>query len=230
MSRARSNPRPAPDGITPLVGYRSWTLSVSTEQWTLRSLNQQLVHEVNIDQPLGQRNDAWLVARCLRNDHEAPEESCACGFYAVKSFPPPWRTPSLATWLATTDPEAVTHRVAGRVHLAGKIIEHDLGYRAERMRIVEFHPFRGTEQTVARFAQCLGVPAGEPIDDSAGPLREPLTPREMEVLRRLAEGRPLEGTFDRLRVSDATVRSVVTHILEKLRLGGLQAIERQGRR
>jgi hypothetical protein len=54
--------------------------------------------------------------------------------------------------------------VAGRVHLAGKIVEHELGYRAERMRIAELRPFRGTEPTVARFAQCLGVPAGEPID------------------------------------------------------------------
>jgi hypothetical protein len=214
MSRARSDPRPTPDGITPLVGYRCWELLVAPELWTLRSLNGEIVHEVNVHQPLGQRNDAWLIARCLENDHDAPEESCACGFYAVKSFSKllSRTTPSYAT----TDPGAVTHRVAGRVHLAGKIVEHELGYRAERMRIAELCPFRGTEQIVAQLAHCLGVPAGEPIDPP-DPFGAQLTARETEVLRLFAEGRSLEGMAERLQFSSATVRSVTSYILEKLR-------------
>ena len=218
MSRARSDPRPTPDGVTPLVGYRCWTLSVGREQWTLRSMNRQLVHEVNVDQPVGQRDNAWLVARCLTSDHDAPEERCACGFYAVKSFTtlrsspgPLWRAVSLAM----SDPEGVTQRVAGRVHLAGKIVEHELGYRAERMRIAELHPFRGTEQTVARFAQCLGVPAGEPIDPPDP--WETLTASEVEVLRLLAEGRTGKEVVERLQISGATVPSVTRYIMEKLR-------------
>jgi predicted DNA-binding protein (UPF0251 family) len=212
MSHARSDPRPTPDGITPLVGYRYWNLSVGPEPWTLRSLNGELVHEVNVHQPVGQGDNAWLVARCLTSDHDAPEERCACGFYAVKTFS---TLRSRTASFVSTDPEAVTHRVAGRVHLAGKIVEHDLGYRAERMQIAELRPFRGTERTVARFAQRLGVPAGEPIDPP-GPV-ELLTSSEMEVIRLLAEGRPTQEIIERLHVSNRNVRRMIGHILEKLR-------------
>jgi hypothetical protein len=166
--------RRAPDGITPLVGYRVWTLSVGPGRRTLRSMNGQIAHEVNLDHPLGHRVDPWLTARCQMNDHEAPEESCRCGFYAVKSLFTlggllPF--PAMAVALARTTDRAATFLVAGRVDLAGKVVEHELGYRAERMRIAEFLPFGGTEQTVARFARRLGVPVGEPIpdpDDVAG--------------------------------------------------------------
>jgi Bacterial regulatory proteins, luxR family len=219
MSRSGSDSRPTPDGITPLVGYRYWTLSVLGERWTLRSMNGELVHEVTVDQAVEQRDDAWLVAHCLVDAHAAPEESCACGFYAVKSFSALKSSPGLlwrAASRATAHPKAITHRVAGRVHLAGKIVEHDLGYRAERMRIAELRPFRGTEQIVARFAQCLAVPVGEPFDPT-DPSGAPLTGRETEPLRQLAEGRPLVEIVDTLQLSDATVRSMTSYILQKLR-------------
>ena len=212
MTRAQRDQRPTPDAITPLVGYRLWRLSVGPKWSALRSLNGELLHEVNVLQSLGQPNDAWLVARCLKNDHDAPEESCACGFYAMKSF----STLLSRTWsFLTMDPTADTNEVAGRVHLAGKIVEHDLGYRAERMQIAELRPFRGTERTVARFAQRLGVPAGEPIDPP-GPM-ELLTSSEMEVIRLLAEGRPTQEILERLHVSNGNVRRMMAHILEKLR-------------
>jgi hypothetical protein len=82
--------------------------------------------------------------------------------------------------------------VAGRVDLAGKVIEHDLGFRAERMRIAELLAFDRTEQTVARFARRLGVPVGEPIscpDFVADPANVPgyAFPRHAAaVLRKLA--------------------------------------------
>jgi DNA-binding NarL/FixJ family response regulator len=171
MSGARIHQRPTPDGITPLVGYRTWTLSVGPGRWTLRSMNEQIVHDVKIDHPLGRRNDAWLVARCLRGgDHDAPDESCTCGFYAVKSLRTLRRLLFVTMALTRprmTDSGEMTYRVAGRVHLAGKIVEHDFGYRAERMRIAELLSFPGTEEIVARFAESLGVPAGEPIADPA---------------------------------------------------------------
>jgi len=174
---------------------------------------------VTVDQAVEQRDDAWLVAHCLIDDHAAPDESCACGFYAVKSFSALKSSPGLlwrAASRATAHPEAITQRVAGRVHLAGKIVEHDLGYRAERMRIAELRPFRGTEQIVARFAQCLGVPAGEPFDPT-DPSGAPLTGREMELLRLLAEGRPLVEMVDTLQISNATVRNATRYVMEKLR-------------
>jgi hypothetical protein len=211
MTRAQLDQRPTPDGITPLVGYRLWRLSVGPKWSTLRSLNGELLHEVNVFQSLG-RPSAWLVARCLKNDHDAPEESCACGFYAMKSF----STLPSRTWsFPAMDPTAGTYEVAGRVHLAGKIVEHDDGYRAERMRIAELRPSRGTERTVARFAQRLGVPAGDPIDPP-DPL-ESLTSSEMEAIRLLAEGRSTQEILDTLHMRNPTVRRMVAHILEKVR-------------
>jgi hypothetical protein len=55
--------------------------------------------------------------------------------------------------------------VLGRILLSGKVIEHDLGYRAERARIAELIPFRGTERSIMVLADRLGVgmaPAVEP--------------------------------------------------------------------
>jgi hypothetical protein len=175
MTRLWIERRRAPDGITPLLGYRVWTLSVGPGRRALRSMNGQIVHKVSLDHALGQRADPWLAARCLMNDHDAPEESCSCGFYAVKSLFTLGRLlPFAATASALArmaDRRAATFLVAGRVDLAGKVVEHDLGYRPERMRIAELLAFGGTEQTVARFARRIGVPVGEPIpdpDDVAG--------------------------------------------------------------
>jgi hypothetical protein len=86
MSRRQIGRRGAPDGIAPLVGYRVWTLSVAPGRRALRSMNGQTVHEVNLKRPLGHRADPWLTAGCQMNVHDAPEESCSCGFYAVKSL------------------------------------------------------------------------------------------------------------------------------------------------
>lgn len=196
MSGHRTQPRRAPDGITPLVGYRVWTLSVGPGRRTLRSMNGQIVHEVDLNHPLGRPANRWLAARCLMNEHDAPEESCQCGFYAVKSlftlgrllpFAPTGGIPALMA-----DRGAATFLVAGRVDLAGKVVEHDLGYRAERMRIAELIAFCGTEQTVARFARRLGVPASEPIPDPDDLAGATIVPRGSvhrhlaQILRRLA--------------------------------------------
>jgi hypothetical protein len=196
MSRHRIQPRRAPDGITPLVGYRVWTLSVGTGRRTLRSMNGQIVQEVDLNQPLGGRANGWLAARCLMNEHQAPDESCHCGFYAVKSLFRLGRLlPLTTTGWATgrmADRRAATFLVAGRVDLAGKIVEHDLGYRAERMRVAELLAFCGTEQTVARFARRLGVPVDEPIPDPDDLAGATIVPRGSfqghiaEILRRLA--------------------------------------------
>jgi DNA-binding CsgD family transcriptional regulator len=121
------------------------------------------------------------------------------------------------------------------VDLAGKIVEHDLGYRAERMRIAELLAFGGTEETVGRFARRIGVPLGEPMPDPAGvtiascglvpgsaksggcdehdPIRG-LTLREIEVLRLLASGMTFKELSKRLHVGNATLRSVLGHIRE----------------
>ena len=189
MSRAQTRAGRTPDGITPLVGYRCWTISIGPGHRALHSLNGQIVRQVNLDEPLGQRADPWLVARCLKNDHDAPEESCSCGFYALKSLSTlesllPLAAPRALLYAGGAEPGAEAFPVAGRVDLAGKVIEHDLGYRAERMRITELRAVAGTEQTVTRFARRIGVPVGESIPGSStmgrGAERDPLerlTPR-----------------------------------------------------
>jgi hypothetical protein len=170
MSRAQSQAGRTPDGITPLVGYRCWTLSIGPGHRALHSLNGQIVRQVDLDDPLGQRANPWLVARCLKKDHDAPEEGCSCGFYAVKSLSAlgrllPFATPRALLYTGGTEPGAAAFPVAGRVDLAGKVIQHDLGYRAERMRITELRAIAGTKQTVTRFARRIGVPMGDSIHD-----------------------------------------------------------------
>jgi hypothetical protein len=54
--------------------------------------------------------------------------------------------------------------VMGRVELAGKVIEHEFGYRAERARIVELIPFKGTERSVMILSARVGLPVSEPVD------------------------------------------------------------------
>ena len=94
--------------------------------------------------------------------HRVPGEGCFCGFYAMKELD--------AQLLDAVTMARAAHRsgmeevfVLGRVELAGKVIEHELGYRAERARIVELIPLRGQEQTVEAIARRAGVSVGRPV-------------------------------------------------------------------
>jgi DNA-binding CsgD family transcriptional regulator len=250
MSSAQTQAGRTPDGITPLVGYRCWSLSISPGHGELLSLNGQIARQVDLDDPLGQRADPWLVAQCLNNDHDAPQEGCSCGFYALKSLSALGRVLLFATpraWLCAggVEPGATSFPVAGCVDLAGKVIEHELGYRAERMRITELRALAGTEQTVTQFARRLGVSVGESIPDpsiiEAGSvsgsmtteggaerhLLERLTPREVQVLRLLASGTASAEIAANLASSHATVRNHVQNILVKLQVHSrLEAVAR----
>jgi hypothetical protein len=53
--------------------------------------------------------------------------------------------------------------ILGRVELAGKIIEHDDGYRAQKARIAELIPIEGDEPNGMRLAALLGVTLGDPV-------------------------------------------------------------------
>jgi hypothetical protein len=111
--------------------------------------------------------------------HRAPGEECACGFYSMKQL-----TPEMLLWASGPH----VHRfgsasderlVLGRVQLAGKIVEHELGYRAERARIVELIPIRGTEREIHAIATQLGV----------GVARAIIVPRTTGVRARLDQAR-----------------------------------------
>ncbi|MFF2651814.1 LuxR C-terminal-related transcriptional regulator [Streptomyces sp. NPDC058045] len=67
------------------------------------------------------------------------------------------------------------------------------------------------------FAELLD-PAGEP-DDEAGRLLSRLTPREAEVLRRLAEGEGTRGIAAGMGIAPSTARTHVQRVLVKLEVG-----------
>jgi hypothetical protein len=68
-------------------------------------------------------------------------------------------------WMPAVEPDTRSDCgvVLGRVQLAGKIIEHQFGYRAERARIAELLPVHGIERSVIRLAALLGLPIGPPV-------------------------------------------------------------------
>ena len=69
--------------------------------------------------------------------HHVPSEGCFCGFYAMKQLDA--QLLHAVTMARAADRSGMEEVfVLGRVELAGKAIEHELGYRAERARIVEF--------------------------------------------------------------------------------------------
>ena len=79
---------------------------------------------------LGEAYGAVAHATCALSVHEAPAADCSCGFYAVADESQLWRLGSDEPELAVLD-----------VELAGRVIEHDHGYRAsdQRVRSVRFH-------------------------------------------------------------------------------------------
>jgi hypothetical protein len=154
-----------PDGIDPIVGYRAWYYTIGQRGARLHPLVRR-----GSGSPTGigdwdGASWSWVTATCSHvaaSWHVAPEEDCTCGFYAMSTLPPVvsgcgFRTVEIGSG-------STSGVVLGRVELAGKIIEHEWGYRAERARIAELIPFRGTEQSVMILAARLGLSIAEPVD------------------------------------------------------------------
>lgn len=159
-----SLPDRVPDGIEPMVGYRMWTYTIGGRRahlHSLRSLNLFLDPLAKSDWDGGA--SGWVFASCDLYGHVAPDEDCTCGFYAVKLLSQLARPVAFGTSESGVNQGVESGIVLGRVELAGKIIEHDYGYRAERARIAELIPIRGTERTVMRLGARLGLPIGRPV-------------------------------------------------------------------
>jgi hypothetical protein len=168
----------APDGIVPLVGYRLWWVQHEDEEPAFLPLNHPTADWSGATR-------GWVSASCsvvpellvfpgdelvesAITPHRVPGEDCRCGFYAMKELHPQLlRAVSMQTASMPTPTEG--RLVVGRVELAGKIVEHDLGYRAERARIVELIPIRGEEGAVEAIARRAAVAVGRPV-------RAPRTP------------------------------------------------------
>lgn len=161
---------PVPDGITPLTGYRLWKVQEHEGEIVLHPVS------FGSDDWAG-APQGWVSSRCpgfsevwvspsgelqWPDPHRAPDETCTCGFYAMKEL-----TPELVLWAASSQgeiPGSADRMILGRVELAGKVIEHALGYRAERARIVELIPIWGEEIQIRRLAERIGVPTSRPVD------------------------------------------------------------------
>jgi hypothetical protein len=126
-----------PDGIEPISALRVWRVDSDLR---LHSLNREATWVPG----------EWLTAHCSIKDHTAPREGCTCGVYAAKD-------------LNQLTPVVGAPAIVGKVRLAGKIIEHDRGYRAERARIVELLPTEGKSQLTESVAGRYGVPIGDEI-------------------------------------------------------------------
>jgi hypothetical protein len=149
-------PERIPDGIEPLSGFRVWRYVLRGREAELHSLTCGAMDGC----PWERVPEGWLVASCNvgeSGEHVAPAEDCTCGFYALRSLRALRDSDELIGAAFTTSGRAVI----GRVELAGKVIEHTHGFRAERARITELIPFDGHASDVIRLGDRLGLPIGK---------------------------------------------------------------------
>jgi hypothetical protein len=169
-----------PDAIEPITAFRVWRADLFMR---LHSLNNEVQW-----QP-----DEWTVARCPWTGHTAPHEGCTCGLYAAKSFE--LAMAIAAGVLTTTSPEdsMPTTAIVGRVQLAGKVIEHAQGYRAEHARVVEILPIEGRGRLTESVATRFGVTVGEAIPAASleAIMRRDRRRRRLALLRSIGSARPV---------------------------------------
>jgi hypothetical protein len=156
-----------PDLIEPIVGYRAWRYAMSDRGVQLFPFN------LTADDLLPRSEwegawATWVTSSCPSPrdpSHLAPDEGCSCGFYALKSPDDVARfTEAIIFQAAASRGKGGDGAVLGRVLLAGKVIEHETGYRAERARIAEFIPTTTDAGSTLALASRLGLPVGPTLD------------------------------------------------------------------
>lgn len=107
------------DYISPIVGYRVWT-------WDTTGLKSLCAQRWHPGQALEARCKASTVVGTIAgrtetaNDtHDAPEANCTCGIHAAKTFDH-FRKGGYERY-----------GIHGEVYLWGKVVQHELGYRAQ---------------------------------------------------------------------------------------------------
>jgi hypothetical protein len=192
MSRGRGQ---APDFIEPIVAYRAWRYSFDERGARLGALG-------GAEEPWAGACGGWVTAACLSawssfgpavGPHVAPLGGCSCGFYAVKAVDDAAELVMMdlvvhgliasETYEADDVPSDDVGSVLGRVELAGKVIEHEHGFRAQRARVLELIPLGPDDTRTDPLAHRLGVPLAEPCEVpeveiySTGGLPPPFRPR-----------------------------------------------------
>jgi hypothetical protein len=168
-----------PDSIQPISAYRAWKYSIDGRA-KLFPFSGGLGSWPNAWEGVG---SGWVTASCgCGHGHEVPSEDGECGFYSLKDL---HSAIELVGPIEVSEPRPDLGRpvVLGRILLSGKVIEHEIGYRAERARIAKLIPFRSTERSVTRLANRLGVGVAAAVElprwsaDVAAALRSRATPR-----------------------------------------------------
>lgn len=173
---------PRKSGGPPLIGYRAWCFSLdrATPLVPLRWAPVVSLPTVDIAETFGEAGwtraeSGWVPATCWRSScvpqkiggrcpcrqqvalglrsspcfdcdpHRVPGETCSCGFYAMKSLD------------ALREPNEV-NVIFGKIAVAGKVIDHEFGYRAELARILALIPLEGTETDAKVLASHLSLP------------------------------------------------------------------------
>ena len=169
-----------PDLIQPLVAYRMWGYSIDE-----RGARIGTTPSDDSTWPGAERRH-WVTASCLRGrllgytdptpSHPAPNEDCTCGFYSLKTIADAEVILMLVRSAQRVEAVRSGGRpgglppgglVFGRVELAGKVIEHQLGYRAERARVLELIPLGEYDGATGAVARLLGVPTADALDVSS---------------------------------------------------------------
>ena len=174
-----------PDGIEPISAYRAWFYSIEGQKAQLRPLSAPNISARGNGWDGAGAN--WVTASCAlvgSSTHEVPSEDCSCGFYSLKELDHAVALAAPFRFMPIPG-RKVDQVVLGRILLSGKVIEHDFGYRAERARIAELIPFRGSERSVMVLADRLGVGMGSAVEPNSR--REAL----LYTLRAPRDGRPL---------------------------------------
>ena len=161
----------APDLIEPIVGYRGWRYTTTDRGVDLFAIGRMPDWSLAKSDWEGACS-SWVTASCryvLEPTHVAPDEDCTCGYYAARS------ADDVAMFGIAGDPQAADDledegadgTVLGRVLLAGKVIEHAYGYRAERARIAELIPTTLDGGITRALASRLELPVGPTMDLSS---------------------------------------------------------------
>ncbi len=156
-----------PDGIEPISAYRAWFYSIEGRKAQLRPLSAPNISSRGNGWDGAGAN--WVTASCAlvgSSTHEVPSEDCSCGFYSLKELDHAVDLASPFRFMSIPG-RKVDQVVLGRILLSGKVIEHDFGYRAERARIAELIPFRGSERSVMVLADRLGVGMGSAVEPTS---------------------------------------------------------------
>jgi len=145
----------------PIRAYRAWRHRPPAQSARLESFGGQTTWTPK----------RWMRAECkvmrAMGTHAAPASGCSCGIYATKDL----ALVAGLRLLAVVGNE--TSVMIGIVELAGTIIEHDFGYRAEYARVAALLPRPGQESAAEWIAAVYGVPVSSQLIDQWDDLPQP---------------------------------------------------------